>query len=57
MKFAKDNAKFLVDIQHMMPEIIVKELNDNYKGVHLSGSAVGETKKMVQEVWKSRTSS
>eukprot|EP01088_Endostelium_zonatum_P015854 TRINITY_DN4053_c1_g3_i1.p1 TRINITY_DN4053_c1_g3~~TRINITY_DN4053_c1_g3_i1.p1 ORF type:complete len:239 (-),score=70.33 TRINITY_DN4053_c1_g3_i1:25-741(-) len=54
---AKENAGFLVEIQHLMPQMIVTELNDNYKGVHLSSNAVSETKKMVQEVWSSRSGS
>ena len=48
---AKENSTFLKEIQHLMPKIILTELDDQYSGVNLYASSLTDTRSLLEEVW------
>ena len=48
---AKDNAEFVSYIQHILPQVIVRELKKNYD-VTLDESATQSTKELIGTIWK-----
>jgi ferritin-like metal-binding protein YciE len=49
---AKDNAEFVVEIQKLIPQVVVNELRQNHE-VTPDESAVNQTKELVSSIWKS----
>lgn len=50
----RDNADFVMEIQRLMPDIVVADLKKNHEEVRLSldESAAEETRKLIGEIWK-----
>lgn len=48
---AKENAEFVSYIQHILPQVIVKELKKNYD-VSVDENATQQTKDLVGSIWK-----
>lgn len=50
----KDNANFVMEIQKLIPSIVVRELKMNHEEVSgsLQEGATDETRKLIEEIWK-----
>lgn len=47
----KDNADFVMYIQQIMPKIVLRDLKKNHE-VSVDETAIDESKKLVEEIWK-----
>eukprot|EP01088_Endostelium_zonatum_P002081 TRINITY_DN1250_c1_g3_i3.p1 TRINITY_DN1250_c1_g3~~TRINITY_DN1250_c1_g3_i3.p1 ORF type:complete len:407 (-),score=147.63 TRINITY_DN1250_c1_g3_i3:120-1340(-) len=49
---ATENATLLMEIQYLMPKVVLIELDDQYSGINLYASALTDTKEMIEDTWK-----
>lgn len=49
-RFMKDNAGFVVELQHMIPEVTVANLKQNYNAP-INDQAVSQALETIKEVW------